>query len=158
GARPALLGFASALIAAAIAGCFPNPDALRPSSSSGSGGSASPAGGSTGSGGTAGIAGHAGTSGGAGGRTMGAGGEGTGAGGAGGSAGYVGSGLALTPDATGFIAASSNAFGITGSWYVFSDGLGADGSTSSGSCESAGHPASACSSINTPSSGGTGFP
>jgi hypothetical protein len=99
---------------------------------------------------------------GAGGSTTGAGGNVTSAGGAsggvGGAAGYVGSGLALTPDATGFIAATSNAFGITGGWYAFGDGYGSDGMTSGGSCELAGHPASACSTITSPSPAGAGFP
>jgi hypothetical protein len=183
---PALLGFAAALVVAAGAGCFPNPDALRPSSSSGSGGAGSPAGGATGSGGTAGTAGHAGVGGtgvggtgvggtgaagnsgsgglgspGSGGRT-GAGGNTSGAGGnsagGGGAAGYVGSGLALTPDATGFIAATSNAFAITGSWYGFSDGTGPDGTSNGGACENAGHPPSACSVITSPPPAGPGFP
>jgi len=192
---PALLGFAPVLAAAAIAGCFPNPDVLR--SSSGSGGAASPAGGSTGSGGTAGTAGHGGTglggtgaggngagaggnsgtggmaagSGGhvgaggnatgTGGNVTGTGGSTTGAGGStvgvGGAAGYVGSGLALTPDATGFIAATSNAYAVTGSWYAFADGIAPDG-TSNGGCEAAGHPASACSVFTSPSPTVAGFP
>jgi hypothetical protein len=184
---PVLRGFALALVA--VGACFPNPDSLRPSSSSGSGGAGSPAGGSTGSGGTAGTAGHSGAGGtgaggtagtgaggnaaagsngaggvgapGSGGR-VGAGGNGTSAGGTsggvGGAAGYVGSGLALTPDATGFIAATSNAFAVTGSWYAFGDGYGPDGTTTGGSCESAGHPPSACSVISSPSPTGSGFP
>ncbi len=158
------MGLATAL--AGAAGCFPNPDALRPSSSSssgGEGGAASPAGGSTGSGGTAGTAGHAGAGGnGAGGMIApGAGGHvgaGGNAGGVGGGAGYVGSGLALTPDGTGWIAPTSNALGLSGGWYGFSDGTGPNGISTGGACENGGHPPSACSLISSPSPSGAGFP
>jgi hypothetical protein len=185
GARPSLVGFALALLAAGVAsaGCFPNADALRPkpSSSSGSGGTAAAVGGSTGSGGIAGTAGHSGAGGagaggngsggnngsggigapGSGGR-VGTGGSAPGVGGmtagVGGGAGYVGSGLALTPDPTGFIAAGSNAVGITGSWYAFGDGNGPDGTTVGGACENAGHPPAACSMISSPSLTNPSFP
>jgi len=153
------------LVAAA---CYPNPDDLRRSTTTATGG-ASGTGGATGTAGTAGGVGGVGATGGrsgtgggpgTGGRTgtgggLGAGGR-VGAGGAGG--GFAGAGLALTPDATGWIDKATNAYGVQGNWYGFSDGIGANGLTSSGSCEMAGHPVSACSAIISPSPTGNGFP
>jgi hypothetical protein len=49
---------------------------------------------------------------------------------------------------------SSNALGVQGSWYAFGDGIGADGTATTGICEArGGHPAAACSMIVTPAVG-----
>ena len=95
------------------------------------------------------------------------GGSGTGTGGAppgtGGSAGVgVGgvSGTILVPDATGFVSAAANGFGIQGPWYVNGDHYGPTGSPP-GDCETLGmHPGSACSVISAPPlpPGTAGFP
>jgi hypothetical protein len=64
-------------------------------------------------------------------------------------------GVALLPDGTGFIAsASSGTTHIQGSWYGYSDGAGLDGMTTTGECERAGHPATACSHVTLPAAGG----
>ncbi len=153
------------LAAAVVAGCYPNPDALR-TSSSGAGGSTTPSGGSTGGGGAmgnagaSGTAGHSGSGGSGAGGALGMGGHvGTGGNsGVGGSGGFVGSGLVLMPDPTGWIAPGSNALGLQGGWYGFSDGIGPDGTTATGGCEMAGHPANACSLLTSPSQTDSGFP
>jgi hypothetical protein len=58
-------------------------------------------------------------------------------------------GRAITPDANGNIAATSNAYGIHGVFFAESDGWGPTG-PASGDCEKAGHAQSACSTV-TPS-------
>ena len=133
---------------------------------SGSGG-ATGAGGATGGGGHAGAGGITGTGGGtfgSGGRpgtggagTGGTAGRGAGGNGAGGAGGFAGAGLLLMPDATGWIDLATNAYGIKGGWYGFSDGYGPNG-TADGACESAGHPASTCSMFTVPSQSAGGFP
>jgi hypothetical protein len=62
----------------------------------------------------------------------------------------------LTPDATGFIDARSNALGIQGSWYSYGDGQGSAG-LRDGVCQAAGHADSECSVITTPTPGAPGF-
>ena len=60
----------------------------------------------------------------------------------------------LLPDGTGFIAsAASGTTQIQGGWYGYSDGAGRDGLTTSGECERAGHPATACSHVTIPAPG-----
>lgn len=76
---------------------------------------------------------------------------GTGAG-TGGSTG-TGVGVALTPDATGYIDVATNSLGIMGAWYAYGDGVGSDGLASSGDCQKAGHPDTACSKITMPAPG-----
>jgi hypothetical protein len=80
-----------------------------------------------------------------------AGGGGAGAGGSDGAGGgTVGSGgVAITPDANGWIDASTNSLGIQGAWYVFADGYGVDG-LRDGPCQAAGHLDSECSVLTTP--------
>src|SRR6266700_519252 len=130
------------------AGCFPDPEDLRPHTTP-SGGSTG-GGGTTGTGGTPGLGGaggSAGTLGAAGGRpgaggATGSGGAGLGGatgvgghtstGGATGAGGAAGAGLVLTPDATGWIDKSTNSVGVQGGWYGFSDGIGPNGQTSTG--------------------------
>ena len=88
-------------------------------------------------------------------------GSGGGAGGGGGGhsgTGGVGSGsVAVTPDATGWIDASTNALGIFGAWYVFADGYGWD-RLRDGSCQAAGHADSECSVLTTPDPSLHSFP
>lgn len=63
----------------------------------------------------------------------------------------------LTPDATGWIDASSNPLGIQGPWYAYADGYGSDG-LRDGFCQAAGHADSECSFITSPTPGPGGFP
>jgi hypothetical protein len=56
----------------------------------------------------------------------------------------------ITPDANGFVGASSNSVGIQGSWYAYGDGWGANAAPP-GDCETKGmHMTSECSSITFP--------
>jgi|SRR5450432_980756 len=55
----------------------------------------------------------------------------------------------LVVNSTGW--AESSELGIAGAWYALSDGIGPpDETAADGTCEMAGHPASACASITTP--------
>lgn len=63
----------------------------------------------------------------------------------------------LTPDATGWLDASSNSLGIQGAWYAYGDGQGSDG-LRNGLCQAAGHADSECSVIVSPLPGAPGFP
>src|SRR5882672_7194478 len=62
---------------------------------------------------------------------------------------------ALPPDSTGFVdVAATGMTMIKGAWYAYGDGIGADGTTTTGDCESKGmHAVTDCSSITTPSFG-----
>ncbi len=63
-------------------------------------------------------------------------------------------GCPITPGPTGLVLGSSNTLGVQGSWYSFSDGVGADGSTATGICEARGlHTAAQCSTVTTPAVG-----
>jgi len=62
----------------------------------------------------------------------------------------------ISPDATGWIAASSNSLGIQGQWYAYGDGQGPDG-LRDGVCQAAGHADSECSVIKSPTPGAPGF-
>ncbi|HET6150772.1 MAG TPA: hypothetical protein VFH68_24760 [Polyangia bacterium] len=140
--------------------CYPNPGDLRKSPATPTGGASGTGGGAAGGAVASGIGGSSGRGGatGAGGRTGTGGGGGAGGRvGAGGAGGFAGAGLALTPDATGWIDKATNAYGVQGNWYGFSDGVGLDAQTSSGPCELAGHPVSACSAVTSPLPG-SGFP
>ena len=76
-----------------------------------------------------------------------------GSGGGGKSGGGTGVGVAITPDATGWVMADTNTLGIQGAWYAYGDGIGADGTAAMGSCMKAGHTASECTVITTPAPG-----
>lgn len=80
----------------------------------------------------------------------------TGTGGTAGGGGSTGSGVgvAITPDASGWVMGDTNSLMLQGAWYAYGDGVGADGMASSGTCVmKGGHPASACSMITTPAPG-----
>ena len=63
-------------------------------------------------------------------------------------------GVLITPGPTGLVLSSSNALGVQGPWYSFSDGVGGDGSTATGICEARGlHAAAQCSTVTTPAVG-----
>jgi hypothetical protein len=62
----------------------------------------------------------------------------------------------LSPDATGWIDASSNSLGIQGQWYSYGDGQGPDG-LRDGACQAAGHADAECSVIESPVPGTPGF-
>ena len=62
----------------------------------------------------------------------------------------------LTPDATGWIDASSNSLGIQGPWYSYGDGQGSGG-LRDGVCQAAGHADADCSVITSPVPGAPGF-
>jgi hypothetical protein len=62
-------------------------------------------------------------------------------------------GVTITPGATGLVVGSSNSLGVQGPWYAFGDGVGASGTTATGSCERAGHLPAECSMILTPAIG-----
>lgn len=64
--------------------------------------------------------------------------------------------IRLTPDASGWIDASSNSLGIEGGWYSYGDGQGPTG-LRDGVCQAAGHADSECSVIATPIPGAPGF-
>jgi hypothetical protein len=56
----------------------------------------------------------------------------------------------ISPDANGFVGASSNSVGVQGSWYAYGDGWGANAAPP-GDCETKGmHMPSECSSITFP--------
>jgi len=61
----------------------------------------------------------------------------------------------LLPDPTGFVdVTATGATGIKGAWYAYGDGIGTDGTPTTGDCESKGmHAMSDCSSITTPGFG-----
>jgi hypothetical protein len=61
---------------------------------------------------------------------------------------------ALLPDQSGWVdQGATGSTGIQGRWYAFADGMGSDGSPTSGLCELAGHPVSDCSQVATPQYG-----
>ena len=63
-------------------------------------------------------------------------------------------GVTITPGPTGLVLGSSNVLGVQGSWYAYSDGMGADGSTATGICEAGGgHAVAQCSTVTTPAVG-----
>lgn len=62
----------------------------------------------------------------------------------------------LSPDASGWISANSNALGVEGSWYSYGDGQGSTG-LRDGVCQAAGHADSECSVIVSPTPGAPGF-
>jgi hypothetical protein len=63
-------------------------------------------------------------------------------------------GVTITPNTQGLVLSSTNALGVQGPWYAYSDGVGFDGSSATGICEArGGHPPAACSSIITPAVG-----
>jgi hypothetical protein len=67
--------------------------------------------------------------------------------------------IALTPNASGYVGPIVSV-NIAGSWFVYGDGMGANGETATGSCETDTNmwPASSCSSITfptIPTDGGT---
>lgn len=95
--------------------------------------------------GTSGTGGSAATGNGTGGTAM------VGTGGMPGAGGYSGAGTALVPNGDGWIARSTNVFGIQGAWYVFSDGTNETGATSD--CVNGGHPANSCTKIASPAPG-----
>lgn len=78
--------------------------------------------------------------------------NGSGGGSGGGNAGNL---TALVPDDTGFVdVGGSGTTGITGAWYAYGDGIGSDGTTTTGDCEAkGGHAATDCSTITSPSFG-----
>jgi hypothetical protein len=58
--------------------------------------------------------------------------------------------VSISPDANGFVGASSNSVGVQGAWYAYGDGWGANAAPP-GDCETKGmHMPSECSSITFP--------
>src|SRR5262245_45504834 len=120
GAMRLTLALACVLPVLLAAACYPDPDVLRGRQGGGQG--------LGGEGqGSAGRGGGGGASGGGATGQAGAGGRGGAAGGGGGASGGGSTGTLVMPDASGRIAKTSNSYGIQGSWYVFSDGIGPDG-------------------------------
>ena len=167
-------------------GCYPNPNDLRPGSSSAGGqggtvakGGAGGAGVSTGgvpptggfggttpgTGGATPTGGNGGSKTGTGGATptggapAGQGGAQSGNGGAAaGSGGYAGAGTALIPSTDGWVDRSTNAFAVQGAWYAISD-VFAYGAPTGGDCVTKGmHPVSQCSMVTAPPLGGIFHP
>lgn len=66
------------------------------------------------------------------------------------------SSVAITPDATGWVDATSNPLGIEGPWYPYADGY--DDGQRGGTCQTAGHADSECSVIFSPDPTMPGFP
>jgi hypothetical protein len=65
----------------------------------------------------------------------------------------TGTGVALSPDPSGYIDPSSNTLGIQGAWFAYGDCWGTNGAPP-GDCETKGmHATSACSSITSPMAG-----
>jgi hypothetical protein len=63
----------------------------------------------------------------------------------------------LTPNSTGYV--SGDKAGVIGSWYVYGDGFGADGTAATGDCVSKGmFTASECSTVTSPTPGAGSFP
>jgi hypothetical protein len=63
----------------------------------------------------------------------------------------------LLPDATGWIAASSNPLRVQGPWFAYADGYGVDG-LRDGLCQAAGHADAECSVLTSPTLGSGEFP
>lgn len=69
-----------------------------------------------------------------------------------GGTGSTGEGIAITPDATGWVQADTNEAGVQGAWYAYGDGT--DGKGGPGTCQAKGmHKSEECSSITTPAPG-----
>jgi hypothetical protein len=63
----------------------------------------------------------------------------------------------LTPSSTGYV--SGDTANVIGSWYVYGDGFGADGTSATGDCVSkGGFTAADCSSVTSPTPGAGSFP
>jgi hypothetical protein len=88
-----------------------------------------------------------GTGSGTGGTSSGTGGTGSGTGGTV----STGEGVALPPDATGWVDKGMNMAGVQGAWYAYGDG--AENGVPPGSCQKAGHMTSECSVITMPAAG-----
>jgi hypothetical protein len=126
-----------------LAACFPNADDLRRGSRPDAG---------TASGGRVGAGSGGQIGSGSGGATTASGGRSGSGGAAVSTGGYGGDGTALRATGTGWISATSNAFGIQGSWYPYADGQGPDGQ-GQGPCQMGGYPPSACSVLTAPPPG-----
>lgn len=117
------------------------PGGTAPTASGGAGPSGG-AGGSAGSGSGASVGGQSGQ----------VGNGGVSGGGAGGA-----SSVALVPDNTGWVDATTNPLGAQGAWHYFGDAYGANG-LPPGGCQAAGYATSQCSEITLPVPGSVGFP
>lgn len=69
-----------------------------------------------------------------------------------------GGGVALVPNATGWVEGSENSLNAQGSWYVYGDGTDGTVAMGNGKCQVAKHSDAECSSITKPVPGSGSFP